>query len=100
MRGSEWAPLYLLVVLAIAAILLVTFVKPMFRQASVEAEKNSQEARDAAKSLAPVLLWPAGLGIGRRKAKTVQNSLETTKPKSTARAMHHRLVESPFFGGI
>ncbi len=70
MRGSEWAPLYLLVVLAIAAILLVTFVKPMFRQAAVSAEETSQQAKDAAKSFA-LLLWPAGLGMGKKnKAKT------------------------------
>lgn len=67
MRGSEWAPLYLLVVLAIAAILLVTFVKPMFRTAAVAAETNAQAAKDAAKSLVPLLLWPASL-LQRKKA--------------------------------
>jgi len=68
MRGSEWAPLYLLVVLAIAAILLVTFVKPMFRNAAVAAEQNAQAAKDAAKSVLPFLLAPAGLIKLRKKA--------------------------------
>lgn len=65
MRGSEWAPLYLLVVLAIAAILLVTFVKPMFRQAAVVADQASKETKAAAKSLIPLLLWPASF-FGRK----------------------------------
>lgn len=68
MRGSEWAPLYLLIVLAIAAILLVTFVKPMFRTAAVSAEQGAQAAKDAAKSLMPILLWPEGLLQRKRKA--------------------------------
>ncbi len=67
MRGSEWAPLYLLVVLAIAAILLVTFVKPMFRTAAVAAEQNADAAKAAAKSFLPLLLWPASL-LKRKKA--------------------------------
>ncbi len=65
MRGTEWAPLYLLVVLAIAAILLVTFVKPLFRQAAVTADDNTKAAKDAAKSAMPLLAFlPAS-----RKAK-------------------------------
>ncbi|MBI2444984.1 hypothetical protein HYV43_01195 [Candidatus Micrarchaeota archaeon] len=75
MRGSEWAPLYLLVVLAIAAILLVTFVKPMFRQAAVTAETNAQAAKDAAKSLLPLLLWPASQGWLKKKNPAVLEML-------------------------
>lgn len=48
MKGStEWTPMYLLIVLAIAAVLLITFVKPLFRQASVASDLNAQDARRA-----------------------------------------------------
>lgn len=59
MRGSEWAPMYLLVVLAIAAVLLVTFVKPLFKQAATTAELAEQEARTASRSLVFLLFFPA-----------------------------------------
>ncbi|MDP2717716.1 MAG: hypothetical protein Q8P02_03155 [Candidatus Micrarchaeota archaeon] len=51
MRGSsEWGPIYMLVVLAIAAVLLVTFVKPLFSSASSTAQSVSGAAKDAAQS--------------------------------------------------
>ena len=69
MRGTEWAPLYLLVVLAIAAILLVTFVKPRFRQAAVTADDNSKAAKAAAQSALPFLaFW--GVGQKRKNKNT------------------------------
>ena len=43
-RGSEWAPLYLVIVMAIAAVLIITLVKPMFRTASATAAENLQGA--------------------------------------------------------
>ncbi|GEM_PF-2104360 len=102
MRGSEWAPLYLLVVLAIAAILLVTFVKPMFRQASVQAEKNAEEARDVAKSLAPLLLWPAGLGVGRKRKATAakKNKRAKTRGNALAETLFFRDFRHPVSGGV
>lgn len=77
MRGSEWAPLYMLLVLAIAGILLVTFVKPLFRQAAVTADQNTQQAKDAAKSLLPfVAFWP--LGQRRKKNRNLLLALLST----------------------
>ncbi|MBI5226296.1 hypothetical protein HY994_03590 [Candidatus Micrarchaeota archaeon] len=73
MRGTEWAPLYLLVVLAIAAILLVTFVKPLFRQAAVSAEDASKAAKDAAKSAMPFLAFiPFGRNVKKSKNAVIQ----------------------------
>jgi Tfp pilus assembly protein FimT len=37
-RGMEWTPIYMLVILAIAAILLFAIAKPMFQQASEYAQ--------------------------------------------------------------
>ncbi len=33
-KGMEWTPIYLLVILAIAAILLFAIIKPMFQNAA------------------------------------------------------------------
>ena len=45
-RGStEWTPIYLIIVLAIAVVLLLTFVKPLMNQASTTAGSNVGEAR-------------------------------------------------------
>lgn len=37
-RGMEWTPIYLLVILAIAAILLFAIIKPMFQSAAQYAQ--------------------------------------------------------------
>jgi hypothetical protein len=34
MKGFEWTPIYLVVILAIAAILMFAIIKPMFQQAA------------------------------------------------------------------
>lgn len=49
-RGQGWTPIYLLIVLIIAAVLIITLVKPLFRQASLSAEENIGEAAGIAKS--------------------------------------------------
>ena len=49
-RGQGWTPIYLLIVMIIAAVLIVTLVKPMFRQASMSAEENIGEAENVAKT--------------------------------------------------
>jgi Tfp pilus assembly protein FimT len=40
-RGMEWTPIYLLVIIAIAAILLFAIAKPMFQQAAQYAQANA-----------------------------------------------------------
>ncbi len=60
MRGSsEWGPIYMLVVLAIAAVLLVTFIKPLFSSASSTASSVAGQAKDAAQSA----LWLLALDV-------------------------------------
>ncbi len=34
MRGMEWTPIYMLIIMAIAAILIFAIAKPMFQQAA------------------------------------------------------------------
>lgn len=53
--------MYLLVVLAIAAVLLITFVKPLFKQAATTAELAKEEAQAASRSLFLFLVFPAPL---------------------------------------
>lgn len=53
-RGnSEWSSIYLLVVVAIAAVLLVTFVKPLFKSA----QEQTEDVVDAAKTVAGAALF-------------------------------------------
>ncbi len=50
-KGStEWTPIYMLIVFVIAAILVITLVKPMLRNASDVASGNLQQARNLAQS--------------------------------------------------
>ncbi len=50
-RGStEWTPIYMVIVLVIAAILVLTLVTPLIRQAGNVAGSNLEEARTVAKS--------------------------------------------------
>lgn len=44
-RGSEWAPIYMLVVVVIGAVLVVTLIKPVLKQAGSAAAAGGQEAR-------------------------------------------------------
>ena len=39
-RGQNWTPIYLAVIIAIAAILLFAIIKPMFQDAAVYAESQ------------------------------------------------------------
>ncbi len=50
LRGSEWTPLYMMIVIAIAAIVIVSLVKPAFVLASQDAAARAQEAQYAAKA--------------------------------------------------
>jgi competence protein ComGC len=49
-KGQGWTPIYLLIVLIIAAVLIITLIKPLFRQAAISAEENVGEAGSVAKS--------------------------------------------------
>lgn len=48
--AAEWTPIYMLVVLIIAAVLVLTLVKPLFKRALGGAEENVEEAQTAAKA--------------------------------------------------
>lgn len=37
-RGMEWTPIYLLIILAIAAVLILAIIKPMFQNAAQYAQ--------------------------------------------------------------
>jgi len=39
-KGMEWTPIYMLVIIAIAAILLFAIAKPMFQNAAQYAQSN------------------------------------------------------------
>ena len=39
-RGMEWTPIYLVIIVAIAAIILFAIVKPMFQQAAQYAQSS------------------------------------------------------------
>ncbi len=50
-RGaSEWTPIYLLLVMIIAAILVITLVKPLFRQAAEQSRETLEEAETIART--------------------------------------------------
>ena len=39
-KGLEWTPIYLVIILAIAAILIFAIIKPMFQQAAEFAQQQ------------------------------------------------------------
>jgi len=49
LKAQGWTPIYLIIVIIIAVILLVTFVKPLFQQASGAAGENVESARQVLK---------------------------------------------------
>jgi len=49
-RGAEWTPLYLLIVTVIAAVLLVTVLKPILRRAAAQASETTAEAQEFAQA--------------------------------------------------
>lgn len=51
-KAQNWTPIYMIIVIAIAVILLVTFVKPLFNQASGAASQTTETARQAVNSIA------------------------------------------------
>ncbi len=51
-KGQNWTPIYMLIVIIIAVILLVTFVKPLFNQASETASQTTGSARQVLNSIA------------------------------------------------
>lgn len=57
-RGSEWAPIYMLIVMVIAAIIVIKLVKPAFQQASASASGTLEEAKYAARAAALVFMLP------------------------------------------
>ena len=57
-KGSEWAPIYMLIVMVIAAIIVIKLVKPAFQQASVSAAGSLEEAKYAARSISLLFLIP------------------------------------------
>ena len=46
---TNWTPIYLILVLAIALILIVTFVKPLFKSAGESSAENLAETKTAVK---------------------------------------------------
>lgn len=48
--AAEWTPIYMLVVMIIAAILIVTLIKPMFRRAAASTSGATQEIQDIGKA--------------------------------------------------
>lgn len=55
LKAQGWTPIYMIIVLIIAAILLLTFVKPLFQQANAASGQNAQVAAQALKSIAIAL---------------------------------------------
>lgn len=51
-RGSDWSPLYMLIVVIIAAILIITLIKPIFQQSAVTASQNLGASREVARTAA------------------------------------------------
>jgi len=49
-RGSEWTPIYMLIVIIIALILIMTLVKPMMQHAAQVASESGAAAETAAKA--------------------------------------------------
>jgi len=46
--ATEWTPIYLVIVAAIALILLVTFIKPLLRQSGEAATEETEAAKQVA----------------------------------------------------
>ncbi|MFA4946590.1 MAG: hypothetical protein WC607_03595 [Candidatus Micrarchaeia archaeon] len=46
--GTDWTPIYLMIVAAIAIVLIITFVKPLLQQSAAVASDETQAAIDVA----------------------------------------------------
>ncbi|MFQ5406260.1 MAG: hypothetical protein ACE5DI_03840 [Candidatus Micrarchaeia archaeon] len=55
-KGSEWTPVYMLIVIVIAIILILTLVKPLMKRAADTASENAGYARSVANA-ALILIW-------------------------------------------
>ncbi|MCX6767544.1 MAG: hypothetical protein NTY90_02320 [Candidatus Micrarchaeota archaeon] len=60
-RGSEWTPIYMLIVMIIAAIIVIKLIKPVFQQTSIAASESLEEAKTVSRSLAFILFTPGFL---------------------------------------
>lgn len=49
-RGADWSPVYMIIVVIIAAVLVFTLIKPIFQGASSTASGNLDAARKVAAS--------------------------------------------------
>ena len=54
-RGQSWTPIYMIIVIIIAVILLLTFVKPLFNNAQGVSQNQLTSAQQALKSIAIAL---------------------------------------------
>lgn len=61
-RGSDWSPIYMLLVVAIVAILIITLIKPVFQNAA----EASTSTTNAARNVAAGALFLSGLVLRRR----------------------------------
>lgn len=61
-RGSDWSPVYMLLVVVIAAILIITLIKPIFANTAGSAGSNL----DAAKKVAAGGLFLGSLVFPRK----------------------------------
>ncbi len=57
-RGTEWTPIYMLVVIVIAAIVIISLVKPAFILASQRADEANDQTLNAARNALFILAWP------------------------------------------
>ncbi|MBI5636270.1 hypothetical protein HY993_04880 [Candidatus Micrarchaeota archaeon] len=48
-RGSDWTPVYMIIVIVIAAILFISLVKPLFANAQSSSQTNLDQAKGFAK---------------------------------------------------
>lgn len=51
-KSQNWTPIYMIIVIIIAVILLVTFVKPLFNQAGGVASQTTETTRQTLNSIA------------------------------------------------
>jgi len=58
-QGTSWTPIYMMVVVIIAIVLVMTLIKPAFRLASQQAAASESEAASVAKGalFGLTLLW-------------------------------------------
>ncbi len=55
-KGSEWTPVYMLIVVVIALVLILTLVKPLMKRSAETAAENAGYAQSIAKA-SLFLIW-------------------------------------------